>query len=142
MASELAIIDIIRNDSAVGELVGGNGTNARVYPLDVPQKATFPAIVVSMEDIEPYDTKDGVSTLDVEYIKVECMDTTYKNTTKESGSWHIGEAVRAALDRTTGTYSNIVCQSIRFDSSSMFTEDINNKVIYVNEQIYKVRVER
>lgn len=142
MASELAVIDILRNNAGTAELIGGIGTNARVYPFDMPQKATFPAIVVSIEDVEPNDTKDGVSALDVEYIKVECMDTTYKNTTNESGTYHIGSAARLALDRISGTYSGIVCQSIRFDSSSIFTETVNNKIVYVEEQIYKIRVER
>lgn len=142
MAAELAIIDILRNDATVGALVGGTGTSARVYPYEMPQKANYPAIIVSLEDIEPNDTKDGVSTLDVEFIRIECMDTKFKKTSDSSGSYHIGEAARTALDRTSGTFSSVVIQSIRFDGSDPYTTEINNKVIYVNELTFKVRVIR
>jgi len=142
MASELAIIDILRDDATVAGLIGGSGTKARVYPYEMPQKAVYPCVVVSMEDIEPSDTKSGASALDVEYIKVECIDIKFKNSAESSGAYHIAEAVRSALDRTSGTYSAIVCQSIRFLSKSGYMAEINNNILYIQEQTYKVRVKR
>ena len=131
MAAELAIIDILRNNSSVTSLIGGAGTNARIYPYDIPQKAVYPCIVVTLEDIEPSDTKDGVSDLDTEYIKVESIDTKLKDTEKGSGAYHIAEAVRSALDRTSGTYSSVIVQSIQFDNFSGFTAQINNNLLYI-----------
>ena len=142
MASELAFIDILRDDATIGALVGGTGTSARVYPMERPHKISLPAVTVTLQDIEPNDTKDGVSTLDVEIIKVEYYDSTYKNTTASSGAFHLAETGRTALDRVSGTFSNVEIQSARFTDQDMFTIEINNNLIYVVEHEYSVRVVR
>lgn len=142
MAAELAVIDILRDDATLGALVGGTGTDAKVYPYEIPQKVSFPCVVVSVEDVEPNDDKDGTSPLDVEYIAVEFMDTKLKNTASSSGTYHMAVAGRSALDRTSGSYNGITVQSIQFQSSDSYVTEINNKVIYIQEDIYKVRVVR
>lgn len=132
----IGVIDILRDNAGVGALVGGTGTSARVYPIERAQKEGLPAITVDQDNVIPYDTKDGVSTLDEVYVLVISYGSTY------SDSLAVANACRSALDRTSGTFNGEVIQSIRFQSQSTNIEEINNVPIYWTEQEYKVRIER
>ena len=79
MSAELAVIEILRSDATVGGLVGGTGTSARIYPIERPQTSTLPAITVTPDDIEPSDTKTGVSKLDEEFIQVLYYSSDYND---------------------------------------------------------------
>lgn len=136
MAAELALIDILRDDATIGALVGGTGTSARVYPIERPQTSLFPSITVIPDDIDPSDTKTGVSKLDEEFITVYYYSDTY------SSNNSLSVAGRSALDRNGGTYNGVVVQSIRFEDRDSWVEEIENRVIYVTEHNYKVRVQR
>ena len=133
MAAEIALMDILRDDATLAAIVG-----TRVHLLELPQGATLPAILVRGDSIEPSDTKDGVSTLDVEFIQVLLygQDLNQLFVTIEP-------RVRTLLDRiTAGTYNTVVVQSSQFQDRDTFLEQIDNNSIYTVEHIYKVRVKR
>jgi len=131
MAADIAVIDILLNDANVSGEV-----STRVYPLERPQKTTLPAIMVRLNDVEPNDTKDGVSTLDVEYVGVFIYGATYSSVYTLSGY------VRTALDRYAGTNKTVVVQSSQFYDSSTYVDEIDNNTIYVQEDEYKLRIIR
>ena len=144
MAAEIALMDILRNDAALGAQLGGTGISARVHILERPQKGIFPAIVLRGQDIDPSDTKDGVSTLDTEFIQVlmygENLETLIQT---------IESRVRTLCDRIVdGTYNDVVIQSSQFLDRDTFLEQFDNtsarlsKSVYAVEHIYKVRVKR
>lgn len=133
MAAEIALMDILRDDATLAALVG-----TRCHLLELPQGATLPSIIVRGESIEPSDTKDGVSTLDTEFIQVLMygQDLNQLILTIEA-------RVRTLLDRIAGgTYNGVVIQSSQFQDRDTFLEQIDNNSIYAVEHIYKVRVKR
>lgn len=133
MAAEIALMDILRDDATLAALVG-----TRVHLLELPQGDTLPSILVRGQSIEPSDTKDGVSTLDTEFIQVLMygQDLNQLILTIEA-------RVRTLLDRIAlGTYNGVVIQSSQFQDRDTFLEQIDNNSIYAVEHIYKVRVKR
>jgi hypothetical protein len=138
MAAEIALIDILRDDATLGALLGGIGTSARVYPLERPQGSGLPAILARGQDIEPSDTKDGVSTLDTEFIQVLMYDEDLNQLILT-----IEARVRTLLDRIApGIYNGVTVQSSQFIDRDTFLEQIDNNSFYAVEHIYKVRVKR
>jgi hypothetical protein len=138
MAAEIALVDILRGDATLGALLGGTGTSARVHIIDRPQKGTFPAIVVRAQDIEPSDTKDGVSTLDQEYIQVLMYGSDLHQLMMT-----IEVRVRTLLDRISeGVYNGVSVQSSQFQDRDTFLEEFGDNSFYAVEHIYKVRVKR
>lgn len=126
-------MDILRDDATLTNSIG-----TRVHLLELPQGSGLPAILVRGQSIDPSDTKDGVSTLDSEFIQVLMygQDLNQLFVTIES-------RVRTLLDRITeGTYNGVVIQSSQFQDRDTFLEQIDNNSIYTVEHIYKVRVKR
>lgn len=147
MAAEVAIVGILKGDATLAAELGGVGT-ARVHILRRPQTGAFPAIVIRRQDIEPSDTKDGVSTLDQEYIQV-LMYGKEGESTLNTLILNIEARVRTLLDRVApGTYNGVVIQSSQFIDSDIFEEVVDNTAtrqtssVDVIEHIYKVRVKR
>lgn len=133
MAAEIALINILKNDAMLAALIG-----TRVHLLELPQGATLPSILVRGQDIEPSDTKDGVSTLDTEFIQVLMYGQDLNQLIIV-----IEARVRTLLDRIIGgTYNGVVIQSSQFQDRDTFLEQIDNNSIYTVEHIYKVRVKR
>lgn len=130
MSAELAVIHVLKNT--------GFPVAVKVYPVDIPQKITPPVLVVREQSNDPSDTKDGPSTLDVQRVQV----LAYFNEWNEQ-AYDIMDKVRHALDRLPeGTYNGVTVQSIRFEDSDQFKEQVIDKDIFVKEHIYKVRVKR
>ena len=135
MAAEIAVISILKSDSTLIELI--NSAN-NIHPIERPQASTLPAIVVRGGDIEPSDTKDGVSTLDVEFVQVLMYDSNIQRLINS-----IEARVRYLLDRITlGTYEEVVVQSSQFQDRDTWSERIPNNEMYTVEHIYKIRVKR
>lgn len=117
MAAEIAIVDILRDDVTLAAIIG-----TRVHLLELPQGAGLPSILVRAQSIEPSDTKDGVSTLDSEFIQVLMygQDLNQLFVTIET-------QVRTLLDRVAaGTYNTINIQSSQFQDRDTFLEQIDN----------------
>jgi hypothetical protein len=130
----IGVIDILRTDANVAARIGGAGNSARVYPMERKQGSTLPALTVEVTDIEPSDTKSGVSRLDEEFTTV----TSYADT--HEACRLLAVDCRTALDRASGTHSGEVIQSVQFLSLLTDKELINNKKVYFIEQNFKVRV--
>jgi len=131
MAADIAFIDVLLNDAPVSGVVG-----TRIFLNLRPQKNLFPAIMIRINDNDPSDTKDGVSTLDQEFIGV----FGYSRTAVERSS--LMSLVRTALDRYSGTNKGVVVQSSQYQDSSTFNSKIDNAPLYTQEDEYKVRVIR
>lgn len=126
-------MDILRDDATLTAIIG-----TRVHLLELPQGATLPSILVRGQDIEPSDTKDGVSTLDAEFIQVLMYGQDLNELILT-----IEARVRTLLDRITeGTYNGVTIQSSQFLDRDTFLEQIDNNSQYAVEHIYKVRVKR
>lgn len=132
MAAELAFIDILRDDETIAGIVG-----TRISPIERPQAEIMPSIVVTRQGIEPSDTKDGVSTLDTEFIQVLIYSASLTSIIT------LEARIRTLLDRITpNTYNTVVIQSSQFTDGDQFSEQIENSKTLVTEHIYKVRVKR
>jgi hypothetical protein len=101
----LAIYNILNNDTDVAALV-----STKIFPNVAKQGTAFPFIVYQTTDVEPNDTKDGVSTLDSNGFEVLCFAESY------SAAVGLAQKVRIALDRKSGTYNTVKVQSIQFNS--------------------------
>lgn len=126
---EIAIVKILDDSVAVGAIVSN-----RIYPMVAPQEADRPYITYQKIANEPTDTKDGVSTIDVVRMDIDCWSD------KDGGQVDIltlADVVRTALDRTSGTFAGVVIQSIRFmNSNSDYNQDAE---IYHITQEYSIR---
>lgn len=130
MSAGKAIFYILSNHVGTAALV-----DARIYPDMATQKAAYPFIVYSVTATRPTDTKDGSSVLDEVSVSVMCYASTY------TASQDIAEQVRTALDRTTGTYSGVAVDSIRFDDQRSAEMEID-KHVFITEQAYTARIVR
>lgn len=125
-----AIYSILSTDTDVNALVSG-----RIYPQIGKQGADIPFIVYVMEDVEPSDTKSGVSLLDEVSYDIVCVGKTYAEVAD------LTEKVRTALDRkTAGTYAGVELDSIQFvDIDSEI--DVENE-LHLTSTEYILRVKR
>jgi hypothetical protein len=130
MNAEISIVQILLATSAVTDIVG-----TRVYLDEAPQTDPYPLIIVEEEDVEPRDSKSGVSVLDVDTIRVFPYASN-KNTLRL-----LAAACRAALDgKSLGTYGTYTIQDMRFMNQSSFDEKIENRKVYAKDQEYRVWV--
>lgn len=114
------IYQTLTNNDGVTALVGNN-----IYPQVMPQKTVFPVIVFSQISNVPTNTKSsatlGKSTLDLIRVQITIMAQTIDTYNGEAKTQEIGEAVRSALDYTTGTGIQLVTfqgQVEAFDGNS------------------------
>jgi hypothetical protein len=85
-------------------------SGASIYPVRARSNnasLTNPTIIYNVE-VDPEDTKDGVSTIDHAPIQIDVYGTSYDNAVEISGY------VRTALDRISGTYDSIAIDTIIF----------------------------
>ena len=135
MNGYLSVISLLRADGQVGLLIGGSGVaTARVYPGDAPQGATYPHVCVETFDVEVFDSKDGVSVVEHEMVKVMYMSES------ESTLYDLAEKGRDALDGQSGTINGRIIDYIRYMGFSTYDVNVTNKRIRVHEQDYQVRV--
>ena len=131
MAGDIAFIDVLLNDAPVSNVVGD-----RIFANLRPQQNKFPAIMIRINDNDPSDTKDGVSTLDQEFIGVFIYARTY------SEIFDLAIKTRTALDRYSGTNKGVVVQSSQYQDTSTFNSKIDNAPLFTQEDEYKVRIIR
>lgn len=132
MNAHLAAVDILVNDATFGPLVGSSGSR-RVYYDEALQTATLPFSIVHEDSIEPTDDKDGVSTLDHDFVYV----THFSSTAAEAAD--MANKARTALDRkTAGTYNGIAVQSVQFLTQRTGSEYLVDKPVRTIEQLFKI----
>jgi len=124
-----AIYSILTSDSDVNAIVG-----SRVYPQIAAQEAAFPFVVYVLQNIDPSDTKSGVSTLDEVRYDIIVASENYAEASDLTGK------IRTALDRYSGTVAGVVIDSIQF-----IDLDVNNDPgteTYLTNTEYIIRVKR
>lgn len=121
-----AIFNILSNDAELSELVG-----TRIFPEMAPEEAQNPYLVYSVLSIDPTDTKQGSSTVDVSQLETYSVSNNYGD------CMDVSEAARAALDRNGGLFSQVSIQSIQYQSAD--TEYNATQRVYIAQQRYSVR---
>ena len=104
------------SDYIYSTLNGNAGVTAlvsdRIYPQALPQTEIFPCIVFSQVSNVPTNTKSsatlGKSSLDLIRVQITIMAQNTDGYSGESKTQEIGEAVRAALDYTSGVGIQLV----------------------------------
>lgn len=122
-----AIYYLLTNDAAVAAIVG-----TRIYPDLATQGATYPFIVYGIEQTQPSDTKDGPSVLDVVTFSVMSFAKSYVQ------ARDMAKAVRAELDRYSGTAAMVDIQSIKFVNQMSNQMEVD-KHVFIIEQIFEAR---
>lgn len=69
----------------------------KCYPVIAPQKAQVPFVILSIVNVEPTDTKSGVSTTDVFRIQSDSYAASYED------CQDLDRKVRTAIDKYMGT---------------------------------------
>lgn len=129
MTEGKAIYNLLRTDSDITNLV-----SSRIYPQIASQGADFPFIVYLLVDVDPSDTKSGVSTLDQSRYDIVVASKTYSEVST------ITELVRNRLDRYSGTVESVVIDSIQFQSVDADNDPATET--YVTSSEYIIRIKR
>lgn len=129
MTEGKAIYNLLRTDSDITNLV-----SSRIYPQIASQGADFPFIVYLLVDVDPSDTKSGVSTLDQSRYDIVVASKTYSEVST------ITELVRNRLDRYSGTIESVVIDSIQFQSVDADNDPATET--YVTSSEYIIRIKR
>ena len=129
METGKAIYKLLKDSTDVGNICAD-----RIYPELAQQDVDTPFIVYTVTDTTPSPTKNSTSKLDTARVELYCLSGDYEQ------AMDLGIAVRSALDRQSGTISNVQVQSIDFDTSDIQYDP--DQRVYVLEQTYDVRVLR
>lgn len=133
MNAELAVVDILQNDSDYSAIVSD-----RVFYDEADQGEVLPFSIVRAEDTQPSDDKDGVSTMDHDFIYVTHFAGESETAAAKETVADMASKARTALDRTSGTYNGILVQSIQFLTQRSGTELLVDKKTLTIEQQYKI----
>jgi hypothetical protein len=125
---EESLFSALTNDAGVSALV-----SARVYPMSLPQKPTYPAISYQVIADEEHPAMSvNVDTRTVR-VQVSCWATSY------SGVKSLANAVKSALDRRTGTTASVLWKcSFKESEVDIFEPEVGEKGIFQKAQDYRV----
>lgn len=91
-------------------LLGNGGVSAlvssRIYPIELPQSPTFPAITLQIVAGESVYSSSGLSNLENSLVQVDCWARTYADADA------LFEAVRKACATYSGNVSGVDVQGI------------------------------
>lgn len=108
MQAGKAVYYILTNNENVTNVVG-----TRVYPEIVAQDALAPFIYFEMRGIDPDSYKQGPAEIDEVRIEVSAVCETYDEVTD------LGEKIRGALDRISGTFNAVNVESVEFNDATI-----------------------
>ena len=130
MRGEYAVLKILKDNAAVAAIVG-----SRVYLDEAPQNAQLPYVIVSEEDVEPFDTDDGKSVMDKDIVRV------FPYAATKISLRSLSVSCRDALDHVApGPYNLELVELIVFENQTSFDEEIENRKVYAKDQQYSVWV--
>ena len=122
---EKAIYNILVNDSTV------SGITTNIYPFVLPQNASLPAVTyqrIMTGMVEASGTTPALRSTELQ-ITAYTQDGA---TSAYAQAVVLGEAVRDALDRKSGTFNGVVVDQIFFDNERdtyEFTSDKHGRVL-------------
>lgn len=100
------LYNLITSDATVSGYI-----STRCFPANAPQKGAKPYVVYDIYNIQPTDTKDGASKLDVAYFEISCFAK------EPDTAIFINNAIRSAIDRFNGLNSQNVVDKIIYEGS-------------------------
>lgn len=115
-------------DTAVAAVIG-----AKCYPVVAPQKAAVPFVILSIVNVDPTDTKSGVSTTDVFRIQADSYAASY------DACQDLDKKVRTAIDKFMGTSSGIYIDGVRYLTSQDTYEDEPSEYRRISDYIVRVK---
>jgi hypothetical protein len=118
----------IIGDAAVTALIG-----SKCYPVVVPQKAAVPFVILSVVNVDPTDTKTGVSTTDVFRIQVDSYAASY------DACQDLDKKVRDSIDKYMGTSSSIYIDGVRYLTSQDSFEDEPGEYRRISDYIVRIK---
>jgi hypothetical protein len=107
---ESALVTYLNTVASITAIVG-----ARIYPLEVPQQAAYPAITYERESTEHVRSMQGESGLARTSLAVTCWARSY-DTAKQ-----LADAVRLAIDGFQGTWGTTQVASHLLDETDFLT---------------------
>lgn len=137
MAAELALLNILKEDSVIREYCGTNPVRVNINKR--PQATGLPAITIRRAGGTPNGTKDGSSELDIKRIQVLIYDNELTSET-----YKLEDRVRKLLDRpaVSGFINGVDLESCSFEDDDSFSELLVDKEVEVIEHIYKTLIKR
>jgi len=127
---EKTIYSLLTSDADIADLVA-----ARVYPLILPQPATFPAVTYQRISGEWGITMDGAHNYAEERFQINTWATSYE------GARELADAVWRELDNHSGTTGSIYVHCIHFEDEGDLldmTDDIIGTRKYAKRQDYRI----
>lgn len=114
---------ILSEDATVGPLVLEGGFY-KVFPLQIKQGYSYPAIVVTPVSVNANETKTSASIFDQVRVQIDCYAKTYTEAAT------LDDAVRAALDRYNdgwvGQVENVTVKGISYINSNETIDEPDN----------------
>lgn len=124
-----AIYGILANDVAVSSKVG-----SRIFPNAIKTEERLPALIYEIENIDPSNTKNGVSKLDIANVQITCLAETFTLVDD------LTENVKRALDYVSSNDYGVNIQHISFlNQSDMFNENWGQRGVAFKTITFKVR---
>ena len=122
------LYNLITSDADVSAVI-----STRCFPANAPQKGNKPYVVYYIYNVEPTDTKNGASKLDIVYFEISCYSK------DAAQSIDINNKIRSAIDRFNGLNSDNVVDKIIFEGSDgpYFDEEAE---LFRTDTDYRTRV--
>ena len=123
MKAGLAIFDILSTDATVAPLVT-EGSYKKIFPTQIKQGTSYPAIVYTAVSNVPNETKTSASQFDQVRMQLDIYARTY------SEAATLNTAVRNALDRwnggQVGTAGGVTVKGISYININEALEEADN----------------
>ena len=128
MNAGIAAYVILTQNTEVTDIVGVN-----IFPEVAEQETATPFIVYQLQSVAPEDTHDGPSKLDEVRFEFLCYADTY------ALAADLGDKVRGALDRVSGTYNGVNVESVQFNDVDIDTIDAPRRFAQVLTFTFRIK---
>lgn len=99
-----------------------NVIDDRVYPGEIPQGSSFPAITYNLISEQRLLTMQGPTSAVAKRMQIDAWATTF------GAAWELAEAIRVALDGFRGTMGDTEIQGIECSSSNPTAPEPDTKL--------------
>lgn len=124
-----AIYNILTADQTLAAIVG-----TRIYPEVAPEDVTTPFVVYSVQSVDPIRVKNSTSTLDTANFEV------YTSSIDYGEAMDINDAVRTAMERRGGNFSDVAIDSIEYIDENVEMDRETRE--YLSEMRFRLRIAR
>tara|TARA_R110002073_G_scaffold54732_1_gene140798 strand:+ start:958 stop:3348 length:2391 start_codon:yes stop_codon:yes gene_type:complete len=128
MNAGIAAYVILSQNTDVTDIVGVN-----IFPEVAEQETATPFIVYQLQSVAPEDTHDGPSKLDEVRFEFLCYADSY------ALAADLGDKVRGALDRVSGTYNGVNVESVQFNDVDIDTIDAPRRFAQVLTFTFRIK---